>query len=213
MQHIDPDKLQALALLLADAVNAHANAPDETSKQISLFRMNFIKRFTDDIFFLNDHGGQNDFHTRYANLILRNMVEQVIEFLYISNNPKLVDEYLGGEILKKIAAIDANSTTAEVMKLYGENRFATKRGRIAQMAEDINERHAIQENCLTLYDVFAILSDRTHNSYFSSLLDDFAKEFSKDLYIGLTAEQARYIDFLIIVVLMTFNEFKQGALP
>ena len=104
MQHIDPGKLQALALSLADAVMAHSNAPDENSKQVSMFRMNFIKKFTDDVLFLNDHSGQNDFHVRYANFILRNMVEQVIEFLYISKNTKLVDEYLGSEILKKKAA-------------------------------------------------------------------------------------------------------------
>lgn len=210
MQHIDPGKLQALALSLADAVMAHSNAPDENSKQVSLFRMNFIKKFTDDVLFLNDHSGQNDFHVRYANFILRNMVEQVIEFLYISKNTKLVDEYLGSEILKKKAAIEANGTTAEALKTYGEKRFATRRERIAQMAEDINERYATQENCLTLYDVFTVLSDRTHNSYFSSLLDDFAKEFSDDHYIGLTVEQARYLNILIIVVLMTFDDFKQG---
>lgn len=210
MQHIDPGKLQALALSLADAVMAHSNAPDENSKQVSLFRMNFIKKFTDDVLFLNDHSGQNDFHVRYANFILRNMVEQVIEFLYISKNTKLVDEYLGSEILKKKAAIEANGTTAEALKIYGEKRFATRRERIAQMAEDINERYATQENCLTLYDVFTVLSDRTHNSYFSSLLDDFAKEFSDDHYIGLTVEQARYLNVLIIVVLMTFDDFKQG---
>lgn len=70
--------------------------------------------------------------------------------------------------------------------------------------------YATQENCLTLYDVFTVLSDRTHNSYFSSLLDDFAKEFSDDHYIGLTVEQARYLNILIIVVLMTFDDFKQG---
>ena len=104
MQHIDPGKLQALAISLADAVMAHSNAPDENSKQVSMFRMNFIKKFTDDVLFLNDHSGQNDFHVRYANFILRNMIEQVIEFLYISKNTKLVDEYLGSEILKKKAA-------------------------------------------------------------------------------------------------------------
>ena len=212
MQHIDPDKLQGLALSLAEAVTAHANAPDKASKQISLFRMNFIKKFTDDVFFLNDHSGQKDFRVRYANFILRNMVEQVIEFLYISKNSKLVDEYLGSEILKKKATIDANSTTAEALKIYGERRFATRRERIAQMAEEINERYATLENCLTLYDVFTVLSDRTHNSYFSSLLDDFAKDFSDDHYIGLTVEQVRYLNFLIIVVLMTFDDFKQGEL-
>ena len=210
MQHVDPDKLQALNQSLADAISAHSHAPDENSKQISLFRMNFIKKFTDDVWYLNDHSGQNDFHVRYATFILRNMVEQVIEFLYISKNVKLIDEYLGSEISKKHSAIDSNSTTVEALKIYGEKRFATRRERIAQMAEDINERYATKKDCLTLYDVFTVLSDRTHNSYFSSLLDDFAKEFSDDHYIGLTVEQVRYLNVLIIVVLMTFSDFNQG---
>lgn len=210
MQHVDPDKLQALNQSLTDAVSAHSNAPDESSKHISLFRMNFIKKFSDDVWYLINHSGQTDFHVRYVTFILRNMVEQVIEFLYISKNAKLIYEYLGGEISKKQAAIDSNSTAVEALKIYGEKRFATRRERIAQMAEDINERYATHENCLTLYDVFTVLSDRTHNSYFSSLLDDFAKEFSDDHYVGLTLEQARYLNVLIIVVLVTFNDFKQG---
>ena len=104
MQHIDPDKLQALVQSFADALAAHSDAPDENSRKISLFRMNFIKKFIDDVFYLNDHSGQCDFHVRYATFILRNMVEQVIEFLYISKNTKLIDEYLGSEIFKKEAA-------------------------------------------------------------------------------------------------------------
>ena len=48
MQHIDPDRLQVLAQLCAAA--AYSSAPDENSKQVSLFRMNLIKKFTDDSF-------------------------------------------------------------------------------------------------------------------------------------------------------------------
>ena len=201
MYMVDAEQLQKLSQCLNIAIQEHKHAIDD-QKQLTLFRMNYIKKFTDDIFFLNDLSGNSNFHVRYANLILRNMVEQLIEFLYISKHTELVDEYLGS----KISTDNSNKKKFIVTALrrFGDYRFSNRREEVSKMAADIKEKYTKKKNPLTLYNMYSILSDRCHNSYFSSLLDDFAKAFSDSHYIAVTQEQGTYLNTLIIIVLMNF---------
>ena len=201
MYKVDAEQLHKLSQCLNIAVQEHEHAIDD-QKQLTLFRMNYIKCFTDDVSFLNDLSGNPSFHVRYANLILRNMVEQLIEFLYISKHTELVDEYLGSKISTNNSSKKKSIVTA--LRRFGDYRFTNRRAEVSKMAADIKEKYSKKENPLTLYNMYSILSDRCHNSYFSSLLDDFAKAFSDSHYIGLTQEQDNYLNTLIHIVLINF---------
>ena len=58
-----------------------------------LYSVEFIKIAF--IEFLNTLSGQPLFKARHANIILRDMLEQVIEFIYLMKHTELITEYMG----------------------------------------------------------------------------------------------------------------------
>ena len=98
MRKIDDSIIAALGEALNKAVRQYMQSAGTAQENLSLLRMNFIKKFGDDVKFLNDLSGNNDFYHRYVYLIMRNMLEQLIEFLYVQKNKHLIDEYLGLKI-------------------------------------------------------------------------------------------------------------------
>ena len=119
-EKIDVAIIEALTETLNKSIKQYMASLGSDSENTNLFKMNFIKKFSDDVIFLNDLSGNADFYHRYGYLIMRNMLEQLIEFLYVKKNPHLVDEYLG---LK----IDLNALQTKHSPVEGEHAFGKKR--------------------------------------------------------------------------------------
>ena len=119
MKKVDVAIIEALTKALNMSIQQHMASLGSDTENINLFKMNFIKKFTDDVMFLNDLSGNKDFYHRYGYLIMRNMLEQLIEFLYVKKNPGLVDEYLG---LK----INLNALQDKHSPVEGERTFGKK---------------------------------------------------------------------------------------
>ncbi|MBQ9847036.1 MAG: hypothetical protein IJO58_04430 [Clostridia bacterium] len=95
MSKIDAAILEALAQAITNSVQKLDASSGTDKEHICWVKMNFIKHFTEDVLFLNDHSEDETFSRRNGNLIIRNMLEQLIEFLYLLKNPHHAEEYLG----------------------------------------------------------------------------------------------------------------------
>jgi len=95
MAKIDASILEALAQAMTFSVRELDASAGTEKEHICWVKTNFIKHFTEDVFFLNDHSEDHAFSRRYGNLIIRDMLEQLIEFLYLLKNPHLAEDYLG----------------------------------------------------------------------------------------------------------------------
>lgn len=198
--------IEMLTKMTNSAVGQYNMSIGTDRENICLFRMNFIKKFSDDVLFLDDLSGNRDFYHRYAYLIMRNMLEQLIEFLYVQKNRYLIDEYLGLKI--DLEALKERRTPVGGERRLGKARYENRRPSIADMAKSIDEYEASGMR-MTLYDVYSILSERAHNSYFGSLLDDFvAAEFNVP-NIGLDRGQISVLNVMLAYVL---DEYAEGAL-
>lgn len=71
------------------------------------------------------------------------------------------------------------------------------------MAKDIGELKAA-DGALSLYDVYCILSEKCHNSYFDSLLKDFNSAGFGIPIIGLTDEHMTLLYAMTAVVLAEY---------
>ena len=95
MSKIDAAILEALAQAITNSVKKLDASAGTDKEHICWVKMIFIKHFTEDVFFLSDHSEDETFSRRNGNLIIRNMLEQLIEFLYLLKNPHHAGEYLG----------------------------------------------------------------------------------------------------------------------
>jgi len=116
MRKVDVAIIEALTETLNKSIQQYMTSLGSDTDNINLFKMNFIKKFSDDVIFLNDLSEIQIFIIVNGYLILRNMLEQLIEFLYVKKNPHLVDEYLG---LK----IDLNALQTKHSPVEGEHAF------------------------------------------------------------------------------------------
>ena len=71
------------------------------------------------------------------------------------------------------------------------------------MAKDIGEYQSA-DGAMTLYDVYCILSEKCHNSYFDSLLKDFNMVAQNEPNIGFNEEQIVLLNTMIACVLIEF---------
>lgn len=199
MRKVDVSVIEALAKALDKTVQEYMQTIGTDQENFNLFRMNFIKKFSDDVMFLNDLSGKNDFYHRYGYLILRNMLEQFIEFLYVQKKRHLVDEYLGLKI--DLDALREKHTPVEGERNFGKKRYTNNRPSVADMAKNIKEYKATV-GTMTLYDTYCVLSERCHNSYFDSLLKDFNSVGTGVPNIGLNEEQITLLNALVTCVLI-----------
>ena len=205
MSKIDAAILEALAQAMTFSVqelNASAGTKDE---HICWVKTNFIKHFTQDVFFLNDHSEDNAFSHRYGNLIIRDILEQLIEFLYLLKNPHLSEEYLGLTI--NFEEVKRKQSIVKKEELFGEKRYNKKLGgrpSVSDMAKDIGEKSST-DGGLTLYKLYQILSEHCHNAYFSSLLDDVNKVHRSIPTGGLSENQLRDVYIMAVIVIEEFS--------
>ena len=134
-------------------------------KKIMQFKANFIKNILEDVLFLLETDGERKLSKKNSNIIIRNMVEQLIEFLYLLRHQELIKEYLG----EHISSTQSNNIV-ELSRNLGRFRFSNKRKSVFDMAKDI-EQYSIGDR-IVLYDIYIYLSEMCHNSYFVSWLKD-----------------------------------------
>lgn len=151
MGKIDEAIISALAQAITFSVQELDASAGTEKEHICWVKMNFIKHFTEDVLFLNDHSEENTFSQRYGNLIIRDMLEQLIEFLYLLKNPYRAEEYLGLTI--NIEELNRKKSVVRKEELFGEKRYnkgTDGRPSVADMAEAIGEKSSGNGN-LTLY--------------------------------------------------------------
>ena len=139
-----------------------------------------------------------DSKPRYQHFIIRNITEHVIEYMYLMNHKELIAEYFGSE-----AQIDLNDEVdmkhiSETYKNLGQNRYTSKRMSVNAMAVSIGEKHS-EESALGLYDIFSIISENCHNSYFHAVIDELADDKMQNKVFSL------WIMTLVLVKLLEFE--------
>lgn len=205
MGKIDVSIIEALAYATTISVQALNDSAGTDKEHICWVKMNFIKHFTEDVFFLNDHSEDTTFSRRNGNLIIRNMLEQLIEFLYLLKNPHHAEEYLGLTI--NFDELNRKQSLVKKEELFGEKRYnkdGKSRPSVSEMTQDIGEKSSNNQN-LTLYRLYQILSEQCHNSYFSSLIDDVNKVHHSIPNGGLSENQLRDVHIMSTIVLSKFN--------
>ena len=164
---------------------------------VEFLKILFLSNIREDVEFLSR---TENLKVRYGNLIIRNMVEQLIEFKYLIKHPELIEDYMGNNIQINVDT----TTTNEVNTLLkmGQGRFTNKRKHISEMAKDINED--LSDVDLSLYDIYRILSDFGHNSYYFSCLDDVDEVEGKVPVRGIQEYQKSFLDIIIDKFIQTF---------
>lgn len=171
------------------------------------FSINTSERFLQDvnmskklIFNLSNYS-QN---VRYIDMLIRNMCEQVIEYIYIMRNPQLIEEYFNFDFSE-------NCDNMDYYKLLNKTnfkRFSAGRESISKMAKQIGEKNnAPDEICL--YNIYIDKSAMMHNSYFNSIFlinidDDVTEEYRNEIQ-GSILLNLMYITYIIGAFLNEYN--------
>lgn len=203
MGKIDVAILDAMATAISVSAQEYSDAKGTAQENACLVKMNFIKQFAEDVYFLNDYSEHEHFSRRYGNLIIRDMLEQLIEFLYLQKHPDLADEYLGLKV--DFDALGRKTSIVEKEKLFGDKRYLNVRPPVWEMAKEIGEKSA-GEGKLTLYKLYQILSEHCHNSYFSAFLDDINKSCLGVSAYGLSDSQVNDLHIMILYVLEEYGK-------
>ena len=156
-------------------------------------KFSFSKHLLEDINFLTTLSGEEIFKPRHAYMILRDMVEQVIEFIYLMKHPDLIAEFMGDKIDN--SKITANTPVKSTHRL-GNERYSGGRKSVSEMARDIGEKN-LSERQPALYDIYQLLSEECNNSYFFSNLDNLSETENGEEKLALTEEQAQYLMIII----------------
>lgn len=156
-------------------------------------KFSFSKHLLEDINFLTTLSGREMFKPRHAYVILRDMIEQVIEFIYLMKHPELIAEFMGDKI--DISKISMSSPIKSTHRL-GSERYSGGRKSVSEMAKDIGEKNP-SEKQPALYDIYQLLSEECHNSYFFSNLDNLSGTENGKEKLALTEEQDQYLVIII----------------
>lgn len=109
---------------------------------------------------------ENNFCQRYTDAILRNMSEQVIEYLYIMEHKELIPVYLGVNLNEEL---DEKENLFVGLKKTGQARFG-ERTPVKKMAKTIGEDESTDDK-IALYDIFSLKAEMEHNSYFNHIFE------------------------------------------
>lgn len=132
----------------------------------------FSENLLEDVQFLNSLSGSKTFKPRYADVITRDLLEQVIEFIYLMKNPEKIPDFVGANSNLPENLFD---DLVESFRHLGSLRYSSKRLSVSKMADEINEKTSSGDT-QSLYDLYILLSEECHNSYFFSILDDFKED-------------------------------------
>lgn len=152
-------------------------------------KISFSEKILEDIEFLSDLSGKEGFKVRHANAIIRNMLEQTIEFIYLLRNPQYQKEYFESNNKNK-------GTLGKKYKDIGDKSYKRGNDGIKNMAKQIDEHHSTNDK-LSLYELYQILSHEYHNSYFFSDLDMVEEIECGEKIIPLTDDQIFYLQLIV----------------
>lgn len=200
------DEINSINAALWASLKERTDAPSTGEFLCSeeFLKISFSSNILEDITLLDTLSGNPLFKIRHGNMIIRDMVEQVIEFIYLIKNKHLITEYMGMNVAD-------NSSLLNPIKAFRKltsDRFSGGRKKVAEMAKDIGEKKSREGN-LTLYELYQILSEECHNSYYLSNLDIIQEIETREEPMALTKEQ---VQNLIIVIDRFMNVFR-GSVP
>lgn len=161
-----------------------------TQEMLSLWVSNCLIEDIDTILCLKDSG----FSNRYIDAIIRNMCEQVIEYLYIMKHQELIPIYFGENLKEKY---DEQEDSFKVFKQTGQERFG-KRKSVKEMAVDVGE-YKSNDDKISLYDIFSVKAELEHNSYFHQIFD-IIEEIEDSENEG---EEADDLDYMFLSYILT----------
>lgn len=175
---------------------------EEILNTVEFIKISFSGSLLEDIEFLNSLSGNPIFKIRHAYMVLRDMLEQVIEFIFLMKHPDMIPDYLG-------LNIDDNSEKSfdpikEIHKI-GSKRFKDGRKSVSAMAKDIGEKES-SLNRMTLYDMYQLLSEACHNSYFFAGLDVIETVETGKEFVALSEAQVQHLMIIIGSFMETYRE-------
>lgn len=136
----------------------------------------YMPIFLEDIRCLTNMIIDDSIPFHFCALILRNILEQYIEFLYCQGNAEYMEKYFSINLApntKKLDAKDLESLVTALKKICGEDRFgigeANKRMSISAMTKDLES--GVDKKDQKLYQTYSLLADVCHNSYYVKYLD------------------------------------------
>lgn len=174
---------------------------------IEFIKIAFSSHLIEDLEFLISLSGNKIFKIRHAIIIIRDVLEQTIEFIYLLKNSKIISEYLGSsiELDEDDFDLDDKTNLVEAMSQFGQSRYSGGRKTVSKMAEDINEKNPKQDR-LSLYQMYKILSEMGHNSYFQAFLEDVGEVESGERETALTEEQITYLMWIIDAFMSAYRK-------
>lgn len=127
---------------------------------------------------------------RYIDFIIRNMCEQVIEYIYIMKHTELIPEYFGENIKD-----EWNGTNLfNGLKRTGGQRFKERKS-VSEMSVDIGEKVSDDEK-ISLYDIYSVKAEFEHNSYFNHMINIIS-------YVNDENKSAEEMDYLYLIYILT----------
>ncbi len=132
----------------------------------------------------------NGFSERYTDCIIRNMCEQVIEYIYTMNHSELIQEYFGGNINEKWSG----TNLFKGLKRTGRVRFKERKS-VSEMSVDIGEKTSNDEK-ISLYDIYSVKAEYEHHSYFHHMLNIMC-------HVNAENENAEEMDYLYLIYILT----------
>lgn len=174
----------------------------EFLNSVEFIKISFSENLLEDIDFLNTLSGNPLFKVRHANIIMRDMLEQVIEFIYLMKHKELITDYLGANV--DTPNLSTSNPIKEFQKL-GSKRYKNGRKSVSEMAKDIGEKKSTANN-LALYELYQLLSEECHNSYFFANLDDIEQVETKNETSALSKDQAENLMTIIGRFLETYRQ-------
>ena len=129
------------------------------------------------------------FSDRYTDCIIRNMCEQVIEYIYIMKHSELIPEYFGENIKD-----EWNGTNFfKGLKRTGGARFKERKS-VSEMSVDIGEKTSDDEK-VSLYDIYSLKAEFEHHSYFHHMLNTLC-------YVNDKNESAEEMDYMYLIYIL-----------
>ena len=157
-------------------------------------KYSFSEHLLEDIDFLQMLSNCENLKTRYAYIILRGMVEQVIEFGYLMRHTELIPEFMGSKIDSNKINKNSNNKIIKSVHKMGSERYSEGRASVSKMADEIGEKRS-NGNQMSLYEIYQILSEECHNSYFFANLENIEGIEAEEK--PLTEEQVQYLIIII----------------
>lgn len=188
------DEISKTNQLLVNSLKAKSTVINS----VEFVKISLSENLLEDVEFLNTLSGNSLFKIRHANIIMRDMLEQVIEFIYLIKHPEIISEYFGSNI--DTDKLLKHKPIKGIHKL-GNERYTDSRKSVSEMARDINEKNTTP-NRPALYDMYQLLSEECHNSYFFSNFDDIEELEHGEEILALSEEQAQNI----VIILDRFME-------